>query len=41
VICLGVVQVLLALGACVWHNWRLWEDGELDAPVRSLIAYDH
>jgi len=20
-----VLQRLLALGACVWHNWRLWE----------------
>ena len=23
-----VAQRLLALGACVWHNWRLWEAGE-------------
>jgi hypothetical protein len=36
-----VAQRLLALGACVWHNWRLWEAGELDSPMRSLIAYDH
>ena len=36
-----VAQRLLALGACVWHNWRLWEAGELEAPIRSLIAYDH
>jgi hypothetical protein len=36
-----VVQRLLALGACVWNNWRLWEAGVLDSPVRSLIAYDH
>lgn len=36
-----VAQRLLALGACLWHNWRLWEAGELDGPVRSLIAYDH
>jgi Transposase DDE domain len=36
-----VLQRLLALGACVWHNWRLWEAGELERPIRSLIAYDH
>jgi hypothetical protein len=36
-----VVQRLLALGACVWHNWRLWEAGELESPLRSLVAYDH
>jgi hypothetical protein len=29
------------MGAVVWHNWRLWEEGELDGPIRSLIAYDH
>jgi hypothetical protein len=40
-LCARVAQRLLALGACVWHNWRLWEAGELQAPVRSLIAYDH
>lgn len=36
-----VAQRLLALGACVWHNWRLWEAGELESPMRSLVAYDH
>lgn len=36
-----VLQRLLALGATIWHNWRLWESGELDGPLRSLIAYDH
>jgi hypothetical protein len=36
-----VAQRLLALGACVWHNWRLWEEGAIDTPGRSLIAYDH
>jgi hypothetical protein len=36
-----VLQRLLALGACVWHNWRLWEAGVLESPLRSLIAYDH
>ena len=31
-----IVQRLLALNACIWHNWQI------DAPVkRSLIAYDH
>jgi hypothetical protein len=30
------VQRLLALNACIWHNWMT------GAPVkRSLIAYDH
>lgn len=36
-----IAQRLLAFGAVVWHNWRLWEAGELDTPGRSLIAYDH
>jgi hypothetical protein len=36
-----VAQRLLALGACVWHNWRLWEEGVIEAPGRSLVAYDH
>ncbi len=40
-LCARVAQRLLALGACAWHNWRLWEAGELDSPIRSLIAYDH
>jgi hypothetical protein len=30
-----VAQRLLALAACVWHNWTI------GAPGRSLIAYDH
>ena len=31
-----IVQRLLALNACIWHNWAI------GAPVkRSLIAYDH
>jgi Transposase DDE domain len=31
-----VLQRLLALNACIWHNWNI------GAPVkRSLIAYDH
>jgi hypothetical protein len=40
-LCARVAQRLLAMGAVVWHNWRLWEEGELDGPIRSLIAYDH
>jgi hypothetical protein len=34
-LCARVVQRLLALGACVWHNWTIGDPG------RSLIAYDH
>jgi Transposase DDE domain len=34
-LCARVVQRLLALGACVWHNRQIGEPG------RSLIAYDH
>jgi hypothetical protein len=30
-----IVQRLLALGACIWHNWAIGEPG------RSLTAYDH
>jgi len=31
-----IVQRLLALNACIWHNWMI------GAPVkRSFIAYDH
>ena len=31
-----IIQRLLALNACIWHNWQT------GAPVkRSLIAYDH
>jgi hypothetical protein len=32
----GELLRLLALNACIWHNWQI------GAPVRrSLIAYDH
>jgi hypothetical protein len=31
-----VAQRLLALAACIWHNWRTGADDK-----RSLIAYDH
>lgn len=34
-LCTRIAQRLLALGACVWHNWEIGEPG------RSLIAYDH
>ncbi len=34
-LCARVAQRLLAMGACVWHNWGI------DEPGRSLIAYDH
>lgn len=40
-LCARVAQRLLAMGAVVWHNWRLWEAGELETSLRSLIAYDH
>ena len=40
-LCARVAQRLLAMGAVVWHNWRLWEAGELESPIRSLVAYDH
>ncbi|MGH2986128.1 MAG: IS982 family transposase [Solirubrobacterales bacterium] len=40
-LCARVGQRALAMGAVIWHNWRLWEAGELDTPIRSLIAYDH
>ena len=31
-----IAQRLLALAACIWHNWRTGA-----ADLRSLIAYDH
>jgi hypothetical protein len=36
-----VCQRVLALAAGVWHNWLLWEDGQIDAPGRHFTAYDH
>jgi hypothetical protein len=36
-----VCQRVLALAAGVWHNWLLWEAGEIDEPGRHFIAYDH
>ena len=31
-----IAQRLLALAACIWHNWHIGTDD-----LRSLIAYDH
>jgi hypothetical protein len=31
-----VLQRLLALNACIWHNWQIGARVK-----RSLIAYDH
>lgn len=36
-----VCQRVLALAAGVWHNWLLWEAGELEKPGRHFTAYDH
>jgi len=36
-----VCQRVLALAAGVWHNWLLWEAGQLEAPGRHLTTYDH
>jgi hypothetical protein len=36
-----VCQRVLALAASVWHNWLLWEAGQIDAPGRHLTIYDH
>jgi hypothetical protein len=36
-----VCQRVLALAVGVWHNWQLWETGQLDTPGRQLTAYDH
>jgi DDE family transposase len=36
-----VCQRVLALAVGVWHNWQLWEAGQLDAPGRHFTAYDH
>jgi hypothetical protein len=32
----GIAQRLLALAACIWHNWSI-----STTSGRSLIAYDH
>jgi Transposase DDE domain len=36
-----VCQRILALATGVWHNWLLWQDGQIDTPGRRLTAYDH
>lgn len=36
-----VCQRVLALAAGVWHSWQLWQAGEIDAPGRHFIHYDH
>ncbi len=36
-----VCQRVLALAAGVWHNWLLWEAGEIERPGRHFTAYDH
>jgi hypothetical protein len=36
-----VCQRVLALAAGVWHNWLLWQAGEIDTPGRHFTAYDH
>jgi hypothetical protein len=36
-----VCQRVLALAAGVWHSWQLWQAGEIDAPGRHFINYDH
>jgi hypothetical protein len=36
-----VCQRVLALAAGVWHNWLLWETGQIKEPGRHFTAYDH
>jgi hypothetical protein len=36
-----VCQRVLALAAGVWHNWLLWETGQIDNPGRHFTTYDH
>ena len=36
-----VCQRVLALAAGVWHNWLLWETGQIDTPGRHFTSYDH
>jgi len=36
-----VCQRVLALAAGVWHNWLLWEAGQIDTPGRHFTHYDH
>lgn len=36
-----VCQRVLALAAGVWHNWLLYETGQIDTPGRHFTHYDH
>lgn len=36
-----ICQRVLTLAAGVWHNWLLWEAGEIEKPGRHFTAYDH
>jgi hypothetical protein len=36
-----VCQRVLALAAGVWHNWLLYDAGQIDTPGRHLTNYDH
>ena len=36
-----VCQRLLALAAGIWHNWLLWDAGQINTPGRHLTHYDH
>lgn len=36
-----VCQRVLALAAGVWHNWLLWEAGQIKDPGRHFTLYDH
>jgi Transposase DDE domain len=36
-----VCQRVLALAASVWHNWLLYEAGQIHTPGRHLTHYDH
>ena len=36
-----VCQRVLALAAGIWHNWLLYEAGQIDTPGRHFTIYDH
>lgn len=36
-----VCQRVLALATGVWHNWLLWEAGQIKDPGRHFTHYDH
>jgi hypothetical protein len=36
-----ICQRILTPAAGVWHNWLLWEAGEIEKPGRHFTAYDH